>query len=223
MESRFLTRNEEREILEQIVYARMHFIGNGAARLVFEANEDTCKQYCNGNPAVIKVAVGIGGMRQNNLETNTYLEHNELALAKIYAYGGLIEIMETVDVIECRDFLDFEPDEEEAFAEYMDDCGYDIDPSVAYEFLQVAYSLCDVFGYTSDNGQLGLTNDGCIVAYDYGFDDDGSTQTSDLAEELECHEKDRLHYVEKLADALRDFDTVVLQAVSNLEQNMLGY
>lgn len=223
MESKFLTRNEEKEILEQIVHTHMNFIGNGAARLVFEASEDICKQYCNGNPAVIKVAVGTGGMRQNNLETNTYLEHDDLALAKIYAYGSLIEIMETVSVIECRDFLDFEQDEEEEFAEYMDDCGYDVNPSIAYEFLQVAYSLCDVFGYTSDNGQLGLTNDGCIVAYDYGFNDDGSTQTSDLTADLECHEKDRLHYVEQLADALRDFDIIVLQAVSNLEHNMLNY
>lgn len=222
MDSVYLTRNEEKLILDQIVDTHMDFIGNGAARLVFRASQDICDKYCNGHAAVIKVAVGQGGMTQNQNEINCYLEHGaRLSLATIYAYGTLIEIMQAVDPVECRDFLDYE-DEPEAFNEMLtEDYGYEFSDETAYEFLQVAYSLCDVFGYTADNGQLGIDENGCIVAYDYGFMDDGDVQTSDLTDMLENYEQDRLNYIHSLAEALKNFDTVVSQAVCNLESNML--
>lgn len=219
--NKLLSQQEEREIIESIYKNHLAYIGNGASRLVFEASQEIYDKYCDGHAAVIKVAVGQGGIIQNRHECDAYLEYGHLGyFATIYAYGQLVEIMEQVDTFECRDFLDFGDEEEEDFATYLiDDCGYRIEADDAYEFLRVAYALCDIFGYTGDNGQLGFTENGAIVAYDYGFycDNDNEVQTSDLAEYLEGDRNAINHYLNILTYILNKQSWEIQAAVNKLE------
>lgn len=131
----------ERELLKKLLKSQP--IGNGSSRMVFIHPTDNSK--------IVKVAVGAKSLRQNTLEVEMYRYNGDSGfLARIFEYGRFCIVMERM--VAC-----YEEEEEP-----QDDYGYD-----AYR--DVHNWLDDMFGYTSDNGQIGKTMDGRYVAYDYGF------------------------------------------------------
>lgn len=205
-----LTREQEKEILKQVPYCK--FIGNGASRIVVECPQDICDEYCGGNPAVIKVAIGLGGINQMNLEVDTYISYGEYYnLATIYASGLCVEIMEKMShTYEVCDFLEWDNEDEYATEDAINTFmgWFDVSEEIAADLFNVAYSLCDIFGYTNDNGQLGVNGDGRVVAYDYGFESNSdSTQTCDLIYELVYHDDNWEKYLELVRNNIDDADS----------------
>lgn len=208
METKILTPLEEKEILLSLIDAEI--IDNGAARCVF---------YCTSTAAriigltpneeqdfVIKLACGVGGLAQTQAEIECFLENHHYApLAYIIAYGRYIEVMEKVDASDYRDIAE-EHYEDFSFNDYLMDNDYELDDE-EYEDWEEAWqaigALEDIFGHTSDNGQLGRNRAGKLVAYDYGFYSGigCDQQTSDVVEYL-YNDKSRLAYINGLINLL---------------------
>jgi len=95
---------------------------------------------------VVKVAVGTAALRQNTLEVSNFKNFSDWGiLAEITAYGRFCVVMERMRY--CYDW----EDDEEGVAEIADE-------------------LEKINGSTSDNYQVGLTKNGEMKAYDYGFE-----------------------------------------------------
>lgn len=150
------------------------FIGAGGARMVFEVDDFMKKllELDNDKNYVIKVAMGQGGMLQNMAEVNAYINWSAYDfLAKIYQAGRYCLIMEAVEVDDYSDLAEeicsFETRYEDA-DDYVE-C-YNVELTERDEkAVNTIGRLADIFGRTSDNGQIGWTEDGRCVAYDYGF------------------------------------------------------
>lgn len=177
-----LTLEQEYNIL--IKLNNTNFVDNGGGRAVFgmtsaELVECGLPDAFTRDEYVVKVAFG-NGIEQNLREIELYQEHGDYSpLAEIVFRGRHIEIMERVLALDFRDyeglaydvFLEcVEEDYGDRFSQQQIDAAYD-----------VMNELGDFNGCTSDNGQLGVTADGLVVAYDYGFttDYECSEQTSD--------------------------------------------
>lgn len=160
------------------------FIGSGSSRAVFSIDEGLA-EILGALPfnCVIKMSLGLGGYRQSELEYNTYCKYEELqhCLATIVARGSIFTVMESVDT-DC-DFYEFYSyyncDAEDMVGEWYDadEDGnypeeYERDIKLYNQARRVIYELEEYFGETSDNCQLGRTESGDLVAYDYGFDGD---------------------------------------------------
>lgn len=218
METKVLTNREEIEVLKSLTDSK--FLGNGAARAVF-ALKDTMKESLGINDdrdLVVKLALGLGGLRQNQLETKTFLEYGKSApLAEIVAYGRYIEVMEAVEVTDdYRDFASEGGDPYELAADCYEE-GTDAFEE-CYNNLQDAEEVIgcleSYFGCTSDNGQLGRNADGDLVAYDYGFTTELSSgdQVSDISDAIE-DDDECARYIDGLInllveenDCLEDFE-----------------
>lgn len=184
-----LSIKEERYVLEHLKDAE--FLDNGASRCVFECPAEIGDYLgFNADDYIIKLACGMGGIRQTEAEVSCYLDHPNSPLAKIIAYGRYIEIMERVDIDE--DYRDFA---EECYEDYQipydtfyDYNGGDMEEDAADKEAEEAYDviiqLHDIFGHTADNGQLGRNSEDKLVAYDYGFVTDlgCDEQTSSIAD-----------------------------------------
>lgn len=170
---------EEIKILESLIGAQE--IDYGSSRIVFdlpgkraaEIGLDTSRDY------VIKLAVGTGGLHQNALELDTFLNYRDLPLAEIAATGRYINIMEKVSEQDFYDFADAELDPTDYVEGRVFYTGISSDEKAKLrdrdikEYAaadKVISKLEEVFGRTSDNGQLGWTSKGKLVAYDYGFE-----------------------------------------------------
>lgn len=134
---------QERKLLKRLLNAQL--LGCGSSRLVFIDPRDS--------RWIVKVAVGTRAFRQNRLEVERWQNFGETApLAAIKEYGRFCIVMERLP-----------------FTISLDDDNFHW-----YERLtevREAYSWLEwQAGHTSDNQQLGRTNDGRWVAYDYGFD-----------------------------------------------------
>ena len=183
MKAKALNIKEERMILDLLKNAK--FYDNGASRCVFECSDEIAEYLgiC-ADDYIIKLACGIGGIRQAEAEVQCYLDYDYAPLAKIFAYGRYIEVMERIEIDD--DFRDFaEECYEDCDVPY--DCFYDYncnDDHLAEEAYDVIIQLHDIFGHTADNGQLGRNSEGRLVAYDYGFisGDGCDAQTSEVAE-----------------------------------------
>jgi hypothetical protein len=124
-----LTVQNELRLLEK-AFRSNEFIGNGSSRAVYGLDEKT----------VIKVVADDGGKMQNRLEAEAYAKHRNNKLAKVYAVGQFVLVMERVRLDEVdRD-----------------------------EFRTVRNYLEDITGCHGDNYQIGTALDGRTVAYDYG-------------------------------------------------------
>ena len=158
------------------------FIGSGSSRAVFDIDEGSA-EILGILPfeCIIKMSLGLGGYRQSELEYNTYCKYEDLqpCLATIVARGSIFTVMESVDTdydfYEFYDYYNCEPGEmvgewyeEDEDGNYPD--GYERDLDFYYKARNVILQLEEYFGSTSDNCQLGLTESGDLVAYDYGFD-----------------------------------------------------
>lgn len=197
---------EEIKILKQLQCKS--FLSHGAARMVFECpfsviqmlNLEKTKDY------VIKLAVGLGGFNQNQNELtcfNNAVENGIECLAPIVAYGLYVEIMEAVQIPgEFRDFIDDCCDGGDVF-NYCHEYEIDVSAETCDDIYNAFETLNEYFGYTSDNGQLGLLNDGTVVAYDYGFFRDGDCcQTTPATEDMSCNEDCWNTYFEMILENL---------------------
>ena len=166
-----LTREQEITILKRLmdreVAGEKILIDYGSSRVVFSLP---------GN-AVVKVASSIEGQRQNEFEVNNFELLDTDYLAKIYAYGPSVIIMEKVDPVCINDGIMCEDD-------------YDADsedqPIEAYD----AYFWANRnIGETEDNAQIGINADGKYVLYDYGFQSDSNIEqvgsSGDILENLD--------------------------------------
>lgn len=197
---KLLSMEEELDIINRISNGEFGGYGdNGASRVVYFPKDGALSFLGITRPCVIKVAVGVGGMNQLNAEVETYINYRDnYQLANIYAYGQYVEIMEKVKPVYAfrssyvTDW-DGNPEciEEFAINEFFCEDSTDEEKEewrkVAESGFHAAALLKEVFGETSDNGQLGrrydengnLTTE--MVAFDYGFycySDD--VQTSDI-------------------------------------------
>ena len=149
-----LTREQEITILKRLmdreVAGEKTMIDNGSSRVVFSLP---------GN-AVVKVASSIEGQRQNEFEVNNFENLDTTYLAKIYAYGPSIVIMEKVDPVYINEEVMCEDD----YDAYSED-----QPIEAYD--AYFWANCNI-GETGDNAQIGINADGKYVLYDYGFQSD---------------------------------------------------
>ena len=220
---RVLTHEQEKLILDYV--KGINTEDAGCARMIFPLSVEL--EYKLGLripfPCIIKLAMGIGGYRQNQLEIKTYLEHcDSLPLAELAAYGRFVEIMERVEVEDWRDFYDNYSDVDD----YMD-CEVERKDNETEEEFEERYErtyknackavdtmeqLNDFFGFTGDNGQIGINRYGDYVAYDYGYTTTRSTdeQVSDINESVYDKEA-RDEYIEGLRDLL-DKEEDVLEA-----------
>lgn len=168
-----LTIQEEKQILAYLINAK--FLDNGASRCVFNCSKEIADFLgIDGDNYIVKLACGVGGVRQTQAEVSCFLDHPDAPLAEIIAYGRYVEIMEYVHVdCDYRDFAcDCYEDEPVPYELLFDE--EDEDNAELYAEAEKAYDaiirLHDIFGHTADNGQLGYNFDGRLVAYDYGFD-----------------------------------------------------
>jgi len=208
-----LTHEQEKIILDYVM--GLNTEDAGCARMVFPFSTEL--EYKLGLripfPCIVKVAMGIGGYRQNQLEIKTYLECCDfLPLAEIAAYGRFVEIMERVEVEDWRDFYDDysdvddymdyvnrrENETEEEFSER-----YDRTYESATKAVEAMEALNDHFGFTGDNGQIGINRYGNYVAYDYGYTTNRHTgeQVSDISDSV-YDKDDRNLYIQGLFDLL---------------------
>lgn len=201
METIQMTISQEKTILQYLSKAfaegKAEMLGTGSSRSCWDIDNDaenfikqTLRLDTNVN-LVIKVAMGIGGQTQSNREIATFLDYGDEYLARIYAYGRIIEIMEKVDELdstyrewdyysEGELFVNIYGVNEELNEEFMEDGKYrseclplgakEEDKAEFEKAMSTIEALNDIFGETSDNGQIGRASDGRIVAYDYGFD-----------------------------------------------------
>lgn len=141
---------------------------------------------------MVKIAFGAGGMNQNILETAAYENYgSDAPIAKIYAVGDVIEIMEVLTLADEAETL---RDDGIDFINWEDYDGflYDTYDRVTYKLLNRAlleemfntmWELVDYFGETSDNAQLGLNASGDVVCYDYGYNMNSDEYNSGKAED----------------------------------------
>ena len=173
---------KEKEIAQYLhEHWRELFIGSGSSRAVFSIDEGLAN-ILGVLPfdCVIKMSLGLGGYRQSELEYNTYCNYEDLqsCLATIVARGSIFTVMESVDTdYDFYELYDYGCDVEGMVSEWYDEDedgnypdGYERDLKFYKEARDVILQLADYFGETSDNCQLGLTESGHLVAYDYGFD-----------------------------------------------------
>ena len=171
------------------------FIASGSSRAVFEIDDTIQSLLGFKTPVscVLKMSLGLGGYRQSRREVATFEQLQSFGvLAEVFGRGSIFTVMEQVDTDE-RDFYEFYSydccvedyldrnaysDDDDGEREYLRDC--DVFEEAAY----VIRVLDSELGDTSDNSQLGRTDDGRLVAYDYGFISgvycrDQMTRTSD--------------------------------------------
>lgn len=164
-----LSKDEQKEILRQLIDKKADIIGSGGGRMVFIHPADNSK--------VIKVALGAGGVVQNLNEQSVYEGYGDTGyLADIHGYCDYLEIMDRVDdcIGDVHDYFadkswDAEDDEQEEI---------EIAEQEAWDLVSW---LDEITGSTPDNEQIGYLN-GELVAYDYGYNPDYETHTqvSDL-------------------------------------------
>lgn len=225
-----LTATQEIALLN-LLAQRYDVADHGAARLVYTVeNEDltecgiAVERDCR---YVVKVAIGLAGLNQNEIEANTYCEQGDGApLARIIYVGRYLEVMERVYHIEgCNSFNDlreyagYVDHSEDKFIAMVQDY-HDISTSDTKEIYAVIRTLTTLFGQTNDNGQLGVTLDGRIVAFDYGYIVDSDMRLcSELAEMAEIDESNFVaDYLKRLVDAVRGGETLV---VEDIEEKLL--
>ena len=208
-----LTHEQEKTILSYVM--DLNTEDAGCARMIFPLSTELANKIGLDItfPCIVKVAMGIGGYRQNQLEIKTFLEQcNYLPLAEITAYGRFVEIMERVEVEDWRDFYDnycdvddymceIEQKEDESDEEFQE--RYDRTYNNAVKAVNTIDCLNDFFGETGDNGQIGINRFGEFVAYDYGYTTSRTTdeQVSDVSDAV-YDKDDRNSYIQGLFDLL---------------------
>ena len=182
---KMLTEDQERALLIALCdESKAVQMDSGAGRTVFDVYPDTFVGLGIDVPCtcVVKVALGIPGMNQNEVECNAYENYIDLGypLARIFYRGQFVEIMERVATLESdcgRDYDEYSSADEFADAKYDEG----LPDEVLYDIWNTAARLEDINGSTGDNGQLGYNDANELVAYDYGYEANSTTSfCSDL-------------------------------------------
>ena len=206
----YLNPTQEKYLIRYMIHHPDLFVNSGASRAVFFCTTDIADYLGlpekDSNSYVLKVALGKGGMAQNQVECETFDRYQHMnILAHIEALGRYVELMEAVEVWDFRDEADYGGYADEIYdnnQDYMTEADAD-------KVADVIGLLSDLFGETSDNGQIGKTKDGRWVAYDYGFipDKGHDSQTSDISNyiESEDHREEYLVGLLELLDNEEDF------------------
>lgn len=218
-ELKLLNNEQEKQILECLAGGYMP-IGHGASRFVFPIDTkqlieaglelDINKRY------VVKVAIGIAGINQNNVESTVFRYNGSEYLAEIPYIGHYVEIMEYVKPLpdSVRDGADEYYFED--FYSYVED---DLTKSEASLCFDVIQELNGINGCTSDNGQLGYNDNGDIVAYDYGYlSESDEIQCSRL---LECIDPDSAEQISAYLLAIKNIIAADEDAMSILEEQYM--
>jgi len=198
-----LTTEEQVKILK--ILAEREIFANGNGRMLFALNENENADLFEILPEleidkryVVKVAIGFGGLQQNENEAAMYKDHHDYyPLAHIYYSGKYLLIMEEVDTEEyddydMYDYADYDEDPMDCAANYLDYCCSMDSDDIDYENtlkdcaerISCMQALNDLIGVTSDNAQIGYSRyQKKYVAYDYGFNPGESVdrQTSNLS------------------------------------------
>ena len=222
MEIKQLSQQQERDLL--IMLSNRYLVDcSGAARLVIMVETSDLLEV--GIPVdpqseyVVKVAIGMAGINQTAIESGCYksLGH-KYPLAAIPFMGDYVEIMERVKVIDgprCA----WDQGDTEGFVSEMVQY-YGSTETEAKKMYDVVCALDELNGETSDNGQIGYTADGRIVAFDYGYDArDDEGLCSDLDETLDFYNEDTL--VAYLC-ALKNLVGADIRELEELETNLLN-
>ena len=159
-----LSKDDQKEILRQLIDKKADIIGSGGGRMVFVYPADKSK--------VVKVALGAGGVVQNLNEQSVYEGYGDTGyLADIHGHCDYLEIMDRVDdcIGDVHDYFadkswDAEDDEQEEIE------------TAEQEAWDLVSWLDEITGSTPDNEQIGYLN-GELVAYDYGYNPDYETHT----------------------------------------------
>lgn len=166
-----LTKEEMIDILNGISYEE-DYIGHGSSRAAFSV-------YYNGCQRVAKLSIGVEGEHQTALECKRYLEngHTDCLNNIVAKYGYDMIICDYVE--DCSNFVEDYVDggeeywdSEDAGEEYWEHWGYHDEEEYRgiIEQLECVLELMeDLQGVTDDNYQIGVTFDGSVVAYDYGY------------------------------------------------------
>lgn len=218
-ELKLLNNEQEKQILDCLAGSYMP-IGHGASRFVFPIDTkqlieaglelDINKRY------VVKVAIGIAGINQNNVESTVFRYNGSEYLAEIPYIGHYVEIMEYVEPLpdSVRNWAD-----EYYFEDFYEQVADDLTKSEASRCFDVIQELNNINGCTNDNGQLGYNDNGDIVAYDYGYlSGSDEVQCSDL---LECIDPDSAEQISTYLLAIKNIIAADEDAMSILEEQYM--
>lgn len=174
-----LTLEQEADILESL--SEWECDAHGAARIVFlncrNIVVDAGIEIPENVQVVVKVSIGIGGMNQTARETRVYLESirgdygTPLPLARLFAYGRIIEIMEQVEYYDYAWLFDewMPQDGDEGLDYHGVRFQTETDKELFLEGYYAFERLNEYFGYTADNAQIGIDHNGRPVCYDWGY------------------------------------------------------
>lgn len=246
-----LLSSEQEKNLLQIIIDKYTVKDSGASRLViFVSAADIIACGIPVEPSglyVVKVAVGLAGINQTNIEANVYRKYGDEFLARIYFLGHYVEIMERV---ECFNYLryyadnyrddfieevshyigihvDCDEEDKEEGADYLHCLNQNELISTLHTIYDIIEQLDAINDTTNDNGQIGRAADGRMVAYDYGFTDNtDSDLTSDLVDWVDFSDWAELkHYLEALItiiDTEEESIQMLEQAIiRNHKQNLI--
>lgn len=156
-----LSRVEEYNLIKKAMADDFSFLNNGSSRAVFEIDKDI----------VIKIAYDKKGQYQNAMEISRFRNFGSEYLATIYSYGKYVVVMEKLDVLD-DETVSYAYDED--FDKIKKYAGNEYDPEkyILYsnEIIKTVDFLNENIGNSYDNYQVGISKDGRVVSFDYGFD-----------------------------------------------------
>lgn len=217
MKIKLLSNKQEIQILD-LIAQNYECDDMGASRMIFfiDTQEliDIGLELNSNYLYVVKVAIGIAGINQTRIESSAFefFGDKDSPLAPIPYIGHYVEVMERVEPLSSslrsytrlnrEDFISVLEEEE------------DYDKDFCSKLYDVIQELHNINGYTSDNGQIGIScNDEHIVAYDYGYQEDSCDELcSDLGDFLDFYDTNELiKYIEALIDIIDKEESAIIE------------
>lgn len=155
---RRMSLGRERRILEKMANGNYDVLGWGSTRITFAISDRL----------VAKITVDADFIGQNDNEIEIAKEDKGKYTARIYAYGTRIILAERVEPIDASD-LRYKLENREEYTHTEKDL--EILERQVLEAEAVGDYLRDM-NTDSDGEQYGITADGTVVSYDYGYSDD---------------------------------------------------
>lgn len=180
-----LSNRQEIRLLKELKNPKKYkFLDSGSSRLIFSSLSEN---------KVVKLAVGLGALRQNQAEVDAYRDFGDSHIfATIFKYGNYLEVMERVIPVAEQD-------------EYFYDTLERLHKSGNTNMRlidDVHESADEILGETEDNNQIGLTKEGRFVLYDYGFKTGQTGSNIGDADSLNLNKVNT--YIDALCDAIEN-------------------
>ena len=174
-------KKQEKKLLKYLLDKGV-VLGSGSARVVYQVNSGDVGAILGVDfptDIVVKLGCGCAGYTQNKAEANTYEDFDDAPLARVYALGRFVLIMEAVDAYDlrgvddeiaidddCCDVESLASQLKDVLPAYKGDCN-------EKDLIDVAQFICKVqasgMEVNADTLQVGRNKDGVLVAYDYGL------------------------------------------------------